>query len=78
MKQFLQIIGIILWVCGGGMLLGVIFTGLPLAVALLLGAEIISWIWNSVPQIIIVIGLFFLLYYGFTTKANLKMLDYRY
>lgn len=70
MKQILTIIGIILWICGSGMLLGVIFTGLPLAVALIFLSNAISWIWNFVPQIIIVIGLFFLLFFGFTIKVK--------
>jgi len=70
MKQILQIIGIILWICGGGMLIGVAFTGIPIAIILILLSNAINWIWNFVPQIITVIGLFALLYYGFATTSK--------
>lgn len=69
MKNFLKIIGIILWICGGGALIGFIFTGIPIAIILIFLIETMKWIFNFAPQIITVIALFFLLYYGFTKKA---------
>jgi len=73
-KTILQVIGILVWILGGGMLLAGLFIGLPILV-IFLGIDfispVLSWLWNSaIFQIIFVAVVGLLLIYGFTEKRK--------
>lgn len=70
MKEILKIIGMLIWILGGGMIIAFIFIGLPILLFGFIGIEAITWIWNHTPQIVIAIIILLFLIWGFTKKTN--------
>jgi len=70
MKEYLIIIGTLIWVLGGGVLAAFILIGLPSITIAPILESILNWIGNYVPEIIIVILISLLLIWGFNEKVN--------
>ena len=70
MKELIKIIGAFIWILGGGMFIACIFIGLPILGIVLITESILTWIWNYVPQILIVIAVALTLIWGFSEKVN--------
>lgn len=70
LKTIIKYLGMSIWILGGGMLVASILIGLPVLAIILITEETLTWLWNYVPEIIIVVAVALVLIWGLTEKVN--------
>ena len=68
MSEKIKIIGMLIWILGGGIIIGCVFMLPILAIILILERSV--WLLNYVTEIIVVIIIALALIWGFTEKVN--------